>query len=115
MILSGLWLAVFLILHVRAFRFGLQYVTPDGLRDLYRIEMEILSNPLTVAFYVISMLLVGSHLWHGFSSAFQSLGVDDPRWTPGLIAAGRVLAVFIAAAFIVIVLWAHMSGGSHAQ
>jgi succinate dehydrogenase / fumarate reductase cytochrome b subunit len=102
---------VFLILHVKAFRFGLDYVTPDGFRDLYRIEMEIFTSPLTVAFYVISMVLVGSHLWHGFSSAFQSLGFDDARWTPRLLAAGKVLAVVISGGFIVIALWAHLAGG----
>ena len=32
------------------------------------------ANPLMVGFYVLSMLVVGSHLWHGISSAFQSLG-----------------------------------------
>jgi succinate dehydrogenase / fumarate reductase cytochrome b subunit len=111
MVLSGLWLLVFLILHVRAFRFGLDYATPEGLRDLYRIEMEIFASPLTVAFYVISMVLVGSHLWHGFSSGFQSLGVDDARWTPRLLKAGKVLAVVIAGGFIAIVLWAHLTGG----
>jgi succinate dehydrogenase / fumarate reductase cytochrome b subunit len=111
MVLSGLWLLVFLILHVKAFRFGLDYVTPDGFRDLYRIEMEIFTSPLTVAFYVISMVLVGSHLWHGFSSAFQSLGFDDARWTPRLLAAGKVLAVVISGGFIVIALWAHLAGG----
>jgi succinate dehydrogenase / fumarate reductase cytochrome b subunit len=111
MILSGLWLFVFLILHVKAFRFGLDYMTPEGLRDLYRIEMEIFANPLTVAFYVVSMLLVGSHFWHGFASAFQSLGFDDARWTPRLLAGGKVLAVVIAGGFIVITLWAHLAGG----
>ena len=42
------------------------------------LEMENFAIPLMVAFYVLSMLVVGSHLWHGVSSAFQSLGVDQP-------------------------------------
>ena len=33
----------------------------------------------------LSMLVVGSHLWHGVSSAFQSLGLDHPRWTPRIL------------------------------
>jgi succinate dehydrogenase / fumarate reductase cytochrome b subunit len=109
MILSGLWLLVFLLIHVRTFRFGADYVTADGARDLYRIEAETFSNPLTVGFYVISMILVGSHLWHGVSSAFQSLGGDQPRWTPRLLVAGRVAAILIAAGFIVIALWVHLT------
>jgi succinate dehydrogenase / fumarate reductase cytochrome b subunit len=53
------------------------------------------------------MLVVGSHLWHGASSAFQSLGANHTRWTPPLLAAGRAVAVLIAGAFIAITLWAY--------
>ncbi len=64
MIVSGLWLLVFLLIHVRAFHdgWGQQYEWPAGGRDLYRQEMETFTNPLMVAFYVISMVVVGSHL-----------------------------------------------------
>ena len=51
--------------------------------------MEIFSNPLLVVFYILSMIVVGSHLWHGVSSGFQSLGVDHPRVTPKLLLAER--------------------------
>ena len=111
MILSGLWLFVFVVIHVRTFKYGAEYQTAEGVRDLYRIEMETFSNPLTVAFYVVTMLLVGSHLWHGVSSALQSLGGNWPRWTPRVLAAGKVVAVLIAGGFIVIALWAHLLGG----
>ncbi len=113
MIVSGLWLLVFLLIHVRAFHdgWGQQYEWPAGGRDLYRQEMETFSNPLMVAFYVISMVVVGSHLWHGISSAFQSLGADKPAWTRFILPAGKVIAVFIAGAFIVIALWAHFVAG----
>jgi succinate dehydrogenase / fumarate reductase, cytochrome b subunit len=110
MIVSGLWLLMFLIIHVKAFRFSPEYEWPAGGRDLYRQEMENLSNPLMVGFYVLSMVVVGSHLWHGFSSAFQSLGVDHPKLTPWLLTLGKVFAVGIAGGFVVIALWAHFAG-----
>src|SRR6476660_4083911 len=83
MIVSGLWLLVFLLIHVKAFHdgWGTEDEWPAGGRDLYRQEMETFQNPLMVAFYVISMLVVGSHLWHGISSASQSLGWDKRAWT----------------------------------
>jgi succinate dehydrogenase / fumarate reductase cytochrome b subunit len=111
MIVSGLWLLVFIIIHVKAFRFGVEHEWPAGGRDLYRLEMETFANPLTVAFYVLSMVIVGSHLWHGIASAFQSLGVSHPKWTPRLLAVGKAVAVLIAGGFIVIALWAHFVGG----
>jgi len=112
MIVSGLWLLAFLVIHVKAFHdgWGNEYEWPAGGRDLYRQEMETFRNPLMVAFYVISMVVVGSHLWHGISSAFQSLGVDKPAWTRFILPAGKVIAVLIAGGFIVIALWAHFSG-----
>jgi succinate dehydrogenase / fumarate reductase, cytochrome b subunit len=110
MILSGLWLFAFLIVHVKAFRYGVEHEWPAGGRDLYRLEMENFTNPLMVGFYVVSMVVVGSHLWHGVSSAFQSLGVDAPAWTRFILPAGKAIAVLIAGGFIVIALWAHFSG-----
>jgi len=111
MILTGLWLVAFLVIHVRAFRFPPPFETPDGHVDLYRVEIENLSHPLMVVFYVISMVLVGSHLWHGASSAFQSVGFDHPKWTPRLIVAGRAFAVLVAGGFIVLTVYAHLLGG----
>jgi len=111
MIVSGLWLLIFIIIHTKAFRFSPEYPWPAGGRDLYRQEMENLSNPLVVAFYILSMAVVGSHLFHGISSSLQSLGVDHPVWTPRILATAKVVAVLIAAAFIVIAVWAFLQHG----
>jgi succinate dehydrogenase / fumarate reductase cytochrome b subunit len=110
MIVSGLWLLVFIVIHVKAFRYGTEYEWPAGGRDLYRLEMENFANPLVVGFYVLSMVVVGSHLWHGISSSLQSLGLDHPQWTPRVLVAGKILAVLIAGSFIVIAIWAHFAG-----
>ena len=112
MIVSGLWLLAFLVIHVKAFHdgWGREYEWPAGGRDLYRQEMETFQNPLMVGFYIISMVVVGSHLWHGISSAFQSLGADRPAWTRFILPAGKVIAVLIAGGFIVIALWGHFAG-----
>lgn len=108
MIVSGLWLLAFLVVHVKAFRFSPVHPWGDGGRDLYRQEMENLANPFVVLFYVVSMVIVGSHLWHGVSSALQSLGVDHPTWTPRFLAAGKIFAVAIAGAFIAIAIWVYL-------
>jgi succinate dehydrogenase / fumarate reductase, cytochrome b subunit len=110
MIVSGLWLLAFLIIHVKTFRFSEEQEWPAGGRDLYLLEMQAFHNPLVVAFYVVSMVIVGSHLWHGVSSAFQSLGLDKPAWTRFILPAGKAIAVLIAAGFIVIAVWAHLNG-----
>jgi succinate dehydrogenase / fumarate reductase cytochrome b subunit len=70
--------------------------------------MEVFANPLVVAFYVLTMAVVGSHLWHGIGSSLQSLGLVHEKWTPRILTVGKVLAVLIAGAFMVIAIWAYL-------
>jgi len=112
MILSGLWLLAFLVIHVKAFRFSEEYPLPGGGRDLYRQELENLSSPLAVSFYVLSMIVVGSHLWHGIASSLQSLGFDHPVWTPRILTAAKVLAVALAGGFMIIAIWVHFTAAN---
>ena len=58
---------------------------------------------------ILSMVVIGSHLWHGIASGFQSLGADHPRITPKLLVAGKVIAVLIAAGFIAIAAWVYLT------
>jgi succinate dehydrogenase / fumarate reductase cytochrome b subunit len=111
MIFSGLWLLVFIVIHVKMFRYGTEYTWPAGSRDLYRLEMKNFVSPLTVAFYVVSMLVVGSHLWHGVVSSAQSLGAPWSSRARGPLLVGKTLALLVAGGFIVITLWAHFVGG----
>ncbi len=112
MIASGIWLLLFLVLHVYGFKFAPAPLTPDGHRDLYALEMGYFSQLPVLLFYVLTMVVVGLHLSHGISSAFQSLGLDHPAWTPRILAGGRAVAALIALGFIVIALWAYISGGA---
>ena len=110
MIITGLWLVAFLVIHVKTFRFSAHPETAEGIVDLYRVETEALHSPLAFAFYAISMVIIGSHLWHGFASGFQSVGFDHSRWTRRIVVFGKVFAVIIAGGFIVIAFWAHLVG-----
>jgi succinate dehydrogenase cytochrome b subunit len=111
MILSGLLLLVFMLIHVKTFRFSPEYEWAAGGRDLYRQELEALSNPLVVGFYLLAMAAVGSHLWHGISSSLQSLGFDHPVWTPRVLGAAKIIAFLIAGSFMVIAVWAYLQQG----
>jgi succinate dehydrogenase / fumarate reductase, cytochrome b subunit len=115
MIVSGLWLLAFIVIHVKAFRYGAEHEWPEGGRDLYRLEMENLSNPFVVGFYVLSMVVVGSHLWHGIASSLQSLGFDHPVWTPRVLTTAKVLATLIAIGFMAIAVWVYMQHGGRVR
>lgn len=111
MIFTGLVILVFVILHLRAFKFGAWYQAEGGIRDLYRLQTEIFSKPGYVVFYMVSMVFIGSHLWHGVSSAAQSLGIDHPKYSPKIIWVGRALAVAIAGGFFFLPLYTYLLGG----
>lgn len=102
MIVTGTITALFVVTHLVTFKFGPVYTTPEGVRDLYRLQVEVFSQPGYVLFYLLAMFLIFSHLWHGLSSAAQSLGVDHPAWTPRVLLAGRILSLAIAGGFFVI-------------
>ncbi len=108
MIWSGLFILVFVVIHVKQFKFGTWYqVTDSTVRDLYRTEVEVFQNPAWVAVYVIATLLVGLHLRHGIASAFQSLGLDHPLYTRRLTAFGILFAVLIGVGLAIIPVWVY--------
>jgi succinate dehydrogenase / fumarate reductase cytochrome b subunit len=111
MIATGLAILVFVPIHVWTFKYGTQYDFGEGMRDLFRTEAENFSSPLVVGLYVVMMVLVGMHLWHGIPSSFQSLGLNGPRFTPMIRKIGKVSAVAIAGGFIVIAVWVYLVGG----
>ncbi|MDF1564510.1 MAG: succinate dehydrogenase cytochrome b subunit [Deltaproteobacteria bacterium] len=105
MILTGAVLIVFVILHVGTMKFGWGYTiteTPEGIRDLATQMRAAFSSPLVVLAYEVVMVLVGMHLWHGFSSAFQSLGVSHPKLEKVLQPAGWLFAIFVGGGFLAI-------------
>ena len=121
MIVTGVVLAVFLVIHLIQFRFGPNIeqgytATVSGVmvHDIYRVVNETFTDIRWVIFYVGSMLLLGFHLRHGFWSAFQSLGMLNPRWSKPIYAMGLILALLLTFGFlfIPIYMYATLSGGS---
>jgi succinate dehydrogenase / fumarate reductase cytochrome b subunit len=114
MIWTGSLMFVFVAVHIATMKYGAWYPATihgeDG-RDLYRLVGEVFQNPAWVAFYVACMAVVGFHLWHGFSSAFESLGVNGARFTPRIVAVGKVFAALVGAGFFFIPLYLFFIGG----
>ena len=110
MIASGLFIFVFVLIHVKQFKFGSYYqtVADASVRDLYRTEIEVFQQPLWVIFYVVATLLVGLHLRHGIASGFQSIGFDHPLYTRRLTAWSLVLAVIIGGGLGLIPVWVYL-------
>ena len=97
MIVSGLIALLFVIVHVKQFKYGAWYqtVSDNPVRDLYRTEIEVFSQPAWVIFYMICTTIVGLHLRHGIASGFQSLGLDHPLYTRRLTLVSILLAILV--------------------
>lgn len=81
--LLGSILLLFLIIHMRSFwyemHFGNVPLDANGNKDLYTITYSAFQSIWYVIFYIFSMLAIALHLSHGFSSAFQSVGISHPK------------------------------------
>ncbi|MFM8533906.1 MAG: succinate dehydrogenase cytochrome b subunit [Acidimicrobiia bacterium] len=110
MIVTGTIMLLFVVTHLATFKFGAYYETPGGLRDLYRLQLAVFSNPGYVAFYIVAMGVILFHLWHGVSSAVQSFGINSPTWTPRLMLLGRGLAVLLGVGFALLPIYTLIIG-----
>ncbi|MBM55368.1 MAG: hypothetical protein CMB32_02295, partial [Euryarchaeota archaeon] len=52
-----------------------------------------------VGLYVFAMAAMAYHLQHGFSSAFQSLGLNHPTYTPIIKQLGTAFCILVPLAF----------------
>jgi len=103
MILSGLVVLLFIPIHLITFKYGPYYATSTpGMRDLYRLLIEVFQDPWHVVFYVFAMTITGLHLRHGVSSSLQSLGVIPASWTRLFLAACLGVALLVGAGFVLI-------------
>lgn len=93
---SGPIILAFVIYHLLDFTFGKvnPHFEPGNVYGNVVASFQVIP---VAAFYIIAMLLLCLHLYHGLWSMFQSLGIAHPRWTPLLRRSAAVVAMLIAA------------------
>lgn len=96
---GGVILLLFIIYHIMNLTLGLVGYGPGGYQPedaqgfhAYTNVVNAFSNPFATLFYVVAMLALGLHLYHGFWSMFQTLGLNSYR-TDGIL---RILAAAVA-------------------
>lgn len=112
---TGLILLVFLILHLMNLKFGSYYeTTVDGvvMRDMYKTTMEYFAQMSSMIWYNVAMIMAALHTSHGFSSAFQSLGLNHPRYYKHVKKLGYLYAILVAGGFAFISTWAYLQGAN---
>ena len=99
MIISGIIILLFLIIHIRDFFVPMKF---SEVANNYELVAAKFANPVFVAIYIISFLLLGLHLSHGFQSAFQSIGASHKKYTPVIKALGQIFFIGTSIGFVLI-------------
>jgi succinate dehydrogenase / fumarate reductase cytochrome b subunit len=116
MILSGLVILAFLVLHFIDFwipEITTKYIQGDmsgmhhGEMRYYPELLEKFAHPARVIAYVVAFVLLSLHLMHGFSSAFQSMG-QDGKLVKGLKKFGVAYSVLIPLGFVFVAVYLHL-------
>jgi len=83
----------------------------DLYKDLYKITVDFFMQPkygfLYTILYVISMVVLGFHLYHGFGSAFQSMGMNNPKYNGFIKNFGYAFAIIVPLLFAIIPVYIH--------
>lgn len=105
----GTFILIFLVIHLKGFWYemhwgGIPTKNYDGeeVKDLYATVDMAYSNIWYVAVYVFSMLMLAFHLWHGFASAFQTLGLNHAKYNGAIAFVGKTFAVIVPLLFAII-------------
>lgn len=107
MIWTGASILTFLIIHFFNFYFiklGLVRGDPE---NFYSVAHQLFKIPAYNFIYLVCFALLGLHLFHAFTSAFQTIGLNHRIWTPviKIFAWIYAIALPLGFAFISITLW----------
>ena len=107
MIWTGASIMTFLVLHFFNFYFIRLGFVPGNPEDFYSVAHDLFRIPAYNYIYLTCFVLLGLHLFHAFSSAFQTLGLNHRIWTPVVNAMALIYAIAIPAGFsyISLTLW----------
>jgi succinate dehydrogenase / fumarate reductase cytochrome b subunit len=85
------------------------------MKDLHTVVLGFFNpavNELALVaalFYTLSMAALAFHLWHGFQSAFQTVGINHRRYTPIIKKIGYAFSVLVPFLFAVIPLFLYFT------
>jgi len=108
MIWTGLLVAAYIVYHLMHFTWHetnpaiSHYVDAAGRHDVFNMIVLSFQNPLITGIYVLSVVLLTFHLWHGIPSLFQTFGLNNKRTERVVNIVGPIIALVFAVGFIAI-------------
>ncbi len=117
MIITGLVVLAFLGLHLYDFwihEMAFKYIEaqPENAVRYHAETVEKFEPFWRTILYVIAFVLLSLHLWHGFASSFQTLGLNN-KYSPAIRSFTKAYAILIPLGFILIALYHHFNPITH--
>ena len=114
MIFSGIVVLSFLGLHFYDFwvpEMNYKYIEflPQNPDRYFSELVHKFHSPIRVLIYCLSFIFLGLHLFHGFSSSFQSVGLNN-KYTNGIKWFMVAFSTLIPIGFIFIAIYHHLNG-----
>lgn len=100
---TGVILLLFIIYHLLDFHFVDKTNTTT-----FQIVAGSFSNPLVTGFYIIAVVIAAIHVSHGFWSAFQTLGLNHPKYFPLIRAIAIIFSLAVGIGFGLIPIYVTM-------
>jgi len=96
---SGFIVGAFVIFHVLHLTAGavvpIKEIGPNQ-PDVRANVISGFQNPAISGFYILAMILLCMHLYHGMWSMFQSVGLGEARYSPAIKKGAAIVAILIA-------------------
>jgi len=110
MLVLGIIVILFFVLHLAQFWFKMQFVELSGLHNINptpqdgaALIRETFANPLFAVLYLVWFVAIWFHLTHGFWSALQTLGFSNKIWFERWKCISNIFATVIFLGFAVVV------------
>jgi succinate dehydrogenase / fumarate reductase cytochrome b subunit len=87
MLYTAAAILAYLAYHLLTFRFV------DHSMGFYQMVTSAFRNPVFVSIYIAGSAALALHLSHGMQSAFQTLGLSHPKYTPFIKIGGMLVAL----------------------
>ena len=106
MLATGLGLLAYMILHLADFTLEFRDTSHyEGLAPFDK-AVSLLNDPISIIGYLVGFAFLFAHLSHGISSAFQSLGLNHPKYNAVIKWSGLAFALALAIGNASLVFWA---------
>ena len=102
MIWTGACILTYFIIHFFNFWFIRLGFVKGNAEDFYGVAHTLFKIPAYNYIYLACFMLLGLHLFHAFTSAFQTLGLNHRIWNPVLKTVAWIYSIALPAGFAII-------------